>query len=267
MVPTNTTEDLISTSNPIIDNILTPEECIQLAIQAIQNSPFLSDGTHEYKIRSAARDFNVPRSTLANRLNGVQTWKEAHEHERRLTISQEEIVVEWVKVMGRRGLPVTGEVLTDYARDICGKEMGKNWSRKFVERHTDLKIKRTTTLEDCRARSLNPTIVADFFEVLKTVILEYDIPRENIYNADEKGIQLGIGQSVAAIVDRSQKTVQQVENGNREMVTVIETVCADGTALPPSVIFQGARRNLEWGRSNPSGARYHFKLFLNQLIY
>lgn len=84
---------------------------------------------------------------------------------------------------------------------------------------------------------------------------EYAIPPENIYNADEKGIQLGVGKSVAAIVDRNQKNVQQVEDGNREMVTIIETVCADGTALPPSVIFQGKRRVLEWGKDNPCDAR------------
>jgi len=62
---------------------------------------------------------------------------------------------------------------------------------------------------------------------------------ENIYNADEKGIQLGVGKKVAVVADWNQKNVVQVENGNREMVTFIETVCANGSVLPPSVIFQG----------------------------
>ncbi|KZP14232.1 CENP-B protein, partial [Athelia psychrophila] len=73
---------------------------------------------------------------------------------------------------------------------------------------------------------------------------------------DEKGIQLGVGKRVLALVDRDQKVVQQVEDGNRELVTVIECVCADGTAIPPSVVYQGARRDLEWGRDNPCKARY-----------
>ncbi|KZP07206.1 CENP-B protein, partial [Athelia psychrophila] len=38
------------------------------------------------------------------------------------------------------------------------------------------------------------------------------------------------------------------------LVTIIECVCADGTAIPPSVVFQGARRDLEWGRDNPCNA-------------
>ena len=38
-------------------------------------------------------------------------------------------------------------------------------------------------------------------------------------------------------------------------MTIIETVCADGSAVPPSIIFKGVRRNLEWGRDNPVNAR------------
>jgi hypothetical protein len=88
------------------------------------------------------------------------------------------------------------------------------------------------------------------------VIEEYSIPPENIYNMDEKGIQLGLGKRVAALVDHDQKTAYQVEDGNRELVTIIETVCADRTALHPSVIYQGIRHNLEWAHNNPCNARY-----------
>jgi hypothetical protein len=85
---------------------------------------------------------------------------------------------------------------------------------------------------------------------------KYGIPAENIYNMDEKGIQLGVGQKVKAFVDRDQKEVYSVEDGNRELVTVIETISADGSCLQPSVIYQGKCRDLEWGRNNPCNARY-----------
>ncbi|KAF9439713.1 hypothetical protein P691DRAFT_769062 [Macrolepiota fuliginosa MF-IS2] len=108
-----------------------------------------------------------------------------------------------------------------------------------THKHHNLKVKWTTTLEECCACALNPTVVAEYFDMLGSIIHKYQIPHENIYNTDEKGVQLGIGQSVAAIIDCNQKSVQQVENGNWEMVTIIEAICADGSALPPSVIFQG----------------------------
>ena len=94
---------------------------------------------------------------------------------------------------------------------------------------------------------LNQTAVDGFFKTVKELIEEYAIPPKNIYNMDEKGIQLRLGKRVLAFFDHNQKDVHNVEDGNQELVTVIETVCADGTALCPSVIFKVKRRDLEWG--------------------
>lgn len=97
--------------------------------------------------------------------------------------------------------------------------------------------------------------VAKFYDILESVVTEYAIPPENIYNPDEKGVQFGVGERTQVLVDRDQKAVQSTEHGNRELVTIIECVCADGTSLHPSVIFEGARVNAEWGRVNPAEAR------------
>jgi len=68
---------------------------------------------------------------------------------------------------------------------------------------------------------------------------------------DEKGIQLGVGKKVLAFFDRDQKDVYSVKDGDRELVTIMETLHADGEFIPPAVIFKGQRRDLEWGRNNP----------------
>ena len=92
---------------------------------------------------------------------------------------------------------------------------------------------------------------------------EFSIKPENTWNMDEKGVQLGIGAKAAAIVDRNQTTVYSIEDGNCELVTIIEAVCANGAVLIPSIIFQGARCNPEWGQpeNNPSFARYAIYLY------
>ena len=94
---------------------------------------------------------------------------------------------------------------------------------------------------------MNQFAVGKFFDMLTDVIEEYKILPGNLYNMDEKGIQLGIGARITAMIDRDQKTVYSIEDGNRELVTIIETICADGSILHPSVIFQGQLQNSEWG--------------------
>jgi hypothetical protein len=101
-------------------------------------------------------------------------------------------------------------------------------------------------------KHLTPATVLNFYDTLNDLVTQYEITRENIYNMDEKGIQLGMRKRVCAMVDQDQKSVYQVEDGDRELVMVIECVSADGT---PSVVFKGGRRNLEWGRNNPCNAR------------
>ncbi|KAF9470613.1 hypothetical protein BDN70DRAFT_770952, partial [Pholiota conissans] len=61
-------------------------------------------------------------------------------------------------------------------------------------------------LESCRARALNKTQVTEFFDILQDLITQYKIKPHNLYNMDEKGIQLGIGKRVKVLVDRDQKT-------------------------------------------------------------
>lgn len=57
------------------------------------------------------------------------------------------------------------------------------------------------------------------------------------------------------IVDRDQKAVQKIDTGNRDLVTIIECIRSDGTALHPAVVFEGKRRDLRWGENNPCNAR------------
>ena len=139
---------------------------------------------------------------------------------------------------------------------ISEKQVSVTWPKRFCKRHPDLKMKKTTGLEKAHAKALNRHAVNGFFDMLTEVIEKYGILPENLYNMDEKGLQLGIGARATAMINRDQKTAYSVEDGNRELVTVIETICADGSILHPSVIFQGVRRNSEWGRNNPCNARF-----------
>ncbi|KAJ3914341.1 hypothetical protein F5877DRAFT_5761, partial [Lentinula edodes] len=62
-------------------------------------------------------------------------------------------------------------------------------------------------LEESRACSLTLAAVSTSYDVLADTVAQYEIPPENIYNMDEKGVQLGIGQRTAVLVDRNQKSV------------------------------------------------------------
>lgn len=226
------------------------------ALKAVVDSGFNKSGTPVLSLRTAAKQHHVSRSALTRRYNGKGSRAESHASQQKLSPSQEAVLTEWIKVLGRRGIPLTYQAIAEYAAKIVCEPVLVNWARSFKKRHPDLKARWSTGLESCCAQCLNRPLVNEYFDILEEVITEYNIPVENIYNMDEKGIQMGIGKRTMVLVDRDQKgAAYHIEDGNWELVTVIETVCADGTALHPSVIFKGKTRDLEWARNNPSKAR------------
>ena len=79
---------------------------------------------------------------------------------------------------------------------------------------------------------------------------EKDIPWENVYNMDEKGIQLGGGRKGTRqkfLFARGDKVRYKLQNASLQLVTVIEVVCADGTSnVMPGFVFAGARMHEDW---------------------
>ena len=149
---------------------------------------------------------------------------------------------------------MTYESVAQCAGEISGQHIGGSWPKRFLKRHPDLRMKKTVGLEKARAKGLNQTVVHEFFNMLADVINEYSILPENLYNMDEKGIQLGIGARITAMIDRSQKMAYSIEDGNREpweLVTIIEAICADGSILYPSVIFRDCAGNPRVTRLGP----------------
>lgn len=44
----------------------------------------------------------------------------------------------------------------------------------------------------------------------------------------------------------------QQQDGNKKNITLIVTVCADGTSTPPAVVFKGKGYQTKWKHDNPS---------------
>ena len=68
------------------------------------------------------------------------------------------------------------------------------------------------------------------------------------FNMDEKGFRMGISDRCKVICWQRGRgiTGKLAQDGNRELITVIKTICGDGTLLPPLVIYKGAKRYMQW---------------------
>ena len=87
---------------------------------------------------------------------------------------------------------------------------------------------------------LNEDVIADYFELLKEELTKNKLMNSpsRIYNVDETGICLD--------GHKGQKKVWYRTSGNKSQVTVIACMSASGQCIPPFVIFDAKKLNLEW---------------------
>lgn len=126
----------------------------------------------------------------------------------------------------------------------------------FVEKHSDhLSSYWCHPLEHSRAHAGNPHTKEAYFNLLEGAIIgEEDkepVSPELMFATDETGVQQGLGTWQRIIGPKGKKVQHQQRSGDRENTTVIVTICAYGTSLPPAVIFKGELFQTTWRQNNP----------------
>jgi hypothetical protein len=103
-------------------------------------------------------------------------------------------------------------------------------------------MKRPTGLDPKCAQNFNRSVVKCHFQLLGDFLNTHNIPWENVYNMDKKGIQLGGGRKLnntKFLYSREQHNCMKLQNLDLELVTMIECVGADGSILKPGFVFCG----------------------------
>lgn len=201
-------------------------------------------------ISKAAILFNVPYATLRRRYQGLnQSQYTAKQPKRLLSEAQEQALVDWLIFLGQSGHAVSKRTIKPKVLAICGKLPSSTWLRLFLARHPEIKLVRPSGLDPKRAQAFNRTTVTEHFKLLSETMARMDIPWENVYNMDEKGLQLGGGRKGRRekyFFSRAQRMPVKLQAGNLQLVTIIECVCADGSSAPPGFVFSGASFSPEW---------------------
>ncbi|KIM35937.1 hypothetical protein M413DRAFT_78899 [Hebeloma cylindrosporum] len=207
----------------------------------------------------------LSHATLKRLVDGGLTRDEAHEARSWLMPSEVNVVIDFVVEMADRGFPLSHRRLKEHVDLICRARLGKefpesgvgvNWTYRFSKKYAErIKISRSRPLEDKRGRAVNPHTNAEYWKILRETLEKYSILPENIYGTDEIGIQTqGGGEREYVFGARRKAAPYQQRSGTWENITVIVTICADGTSTPPAVIFKGKAFQPSWAENNPLNA-------------
>ena len=215
-----------------------------LALQALKNDPSLT-------VKKASEIYNVPRTTLRRRLAGKPAQANITVKSRKLSDLEEETIIQRVLKLESQGFPVRIGSVEDMAnllrRERDASPVGKNWAENFVRRQPELKTQKTRSYDNQRALCEDPEIIGNWFRLVANFIAKVGIRVEDIYNFDETGFLMGI-LGTTTVVTSSDRTTKPklVQPGNREWVTVIQSINSSGWAVPPFLVFKGKWHLASW---------------------
>ena len=222
---------------------------IALAIHALNTGQFRS-------LRAAAQAFDVPRSTLQERSLGIRSRRETRPVACKLTQNEEEVLLQRILDLDEQGFPPQLAIVRDIANIILSSRskqlpltVGKNWVTNFVKRYPSLQTKYNRKYDYQRAMCEDREQIEGWFRLVRNTIAKYGIIKDDIYNFDETGFQMGVI-STSKVVTRSERRgrPRTKQPGNREWVTLIHAINACGWVLPAFVIFEAKLHQASWYR-------------------
>jgi hypothetical protein len=221
---------------------------ILLALQALQNDP-------ELKLRRAAEIYKVGRMMLWRRQKGIQSRRDWIPESRKLSDLEEQIIVQFILDLDSRGFPPrlrgVEEMANRLLADRDAPPVGKRWASNFVKRQKELKTRFFRRYDYQRAKCEDPTIIRNWFRLVENTIAKYGVRSDEIYNFDETGFMMGVIASGMVVTGTERRgRPKSVQPGNREWITVIQAINAEGQAIPPFIIGAGQYHLANWYRDS-----------------
>lgn len=198
-----------------------------------------------------AQKHGVVRSTLTRK---VQLRTLSHQEDaitrRKLQPQQEVELVQYVDKLTEDHLPPTREMIQEFASNIAQEPVSDSWVNRFIHRNDEeLTPQWTTSMDRNRHGADSADKYTRYFELLDEKIKHYDVKAQHTYNMDEKGFMIGAVRRQKRIFSKrlfkKKQFRQQLQDGNREWISLLACVCADGTALPPGLIYLAKSQNVQ----------------------
>lgn len=155
--------------------------------------------------RNAAAHYNIPRSTIKNKLKGLFTKQPGHQPA--MSEATEKAFVSHVIKLSEFGFPVDHRELRFIVKSYLNnrgssvKEFkdnlpGYDWVTSFIKRHPELTRRFASNIKIARA-SVTPKVLEEYVENLRNEVK--DLPPENIWNFDETNLSDDPGQKKLSV--------------------------------------------------------------------
>ncbi|XP_060804831.1 uncharacterized protein LOC132904249 [Amyelois transitella] len=230
------------------------DEMMALAIEMVETKRMTS--------YEAEKTFSIPRRTIEKKVKKKHSDKPGPPF--KLSPEEELNFVKVLIVASDYGAPLTQldlrilvhEYLKKNNRsDIFHDKMpGEWWVKNFIERYRDkLSLRAVQNIKRARAEKTLSEF-QQFFNNIKSVL--ENVPPTHIVNYDETNFSDDPG-SAKCIFRRGTKYPERVMNSSKGCISVMFAGTANGSVMPPYVVYKAESLWCQWVEGGPENARFN----------
>lgn len=238
-------------SRPYINYTL---DTLQTCLQSILS--------HQMTQREAAKHFNIPRSTIKNKLKGKYTNPVGRS--RVFTEIEERAFEQHLIKLADYGFPVVEmdfRIIVKHYLDKKGVKIkffknnvpGYEWTKSFLSRHNNLSVRMSSNIKRVRAE-IGINDINSYMDNLSATIR--DVPPSRLWNYDETNLSDDPGYK-KVICKRGMKYVEKMCNFSKSSTSVMFCGNAEGKCLAPYVVYKAEHMWTTWTEGGPENARYN----------
>lgn len=199
--------------------------------------------TPHVKVATIARQVCVPAWKLRARLRGVPPSNTKGGQNKALTSAQEQSLGDFIRFLISCGHQATPDSVVVGANTVLllshsTRLVDRQWGTRWLKRNP-FKTLRAKTLAQERKLSHSRKDLEAHFDGFRKACEQYGVCEKDIYNMDETGFRVGCISGKVVITSLNTKAVYLADPDNRESLTAVETICADGSTIAPMIILKG----------------------------
>lgn len=213
-------------------------------------------------IRAASEKYAIPYTTL-RRWVKIKDLKK-YGGQAGLAIDDENMLVAGLLECAKWGFPLQKKDILDVVENYLNRRgirssvfknnrPGDDWFENFMKRQPQLTYRFSENIKRSRAAVTRETI-AKYFENLELTLR--DVPPSNVVNYDETNF-CDDPQAKKVIVRRGTKHPERVMDSSKSSTSVMFCAAADGTVLPPYIVYKAKHIYAGWTEGGVAGSAYN----------
>jgi hypothetical protein len=226
----------------------------------------------EMGLKTASRVFEVPRSTLKDKVNSKETDIEKLINTRLgrkpvLPSNVEEELVSYCLMMEKSFFGLTTRDMKRMAFELAIRNglahpfsvqqgnAGWKWLRNFICRHPQLTLRKPQATSAARVKGFTKANVAKFFDIYEPMLQLIKFSPHRLFNCDETGLTV-VQHKVSKVISlKGKRRVSSLSSAERgSLVTIVTCMNVIGMYVPPLLVFPRCNMKAELLDGAPPGS-------------